>query len=110
MTASTRDVIARRSARPYLNASARDLAAKREVRRGIRAMSSDQGPRITSKHLEHPDEIRQLGRGSGAYVDLGTGLAIGRAVLEPGWRWSLDLKSVVGTPSCEVHHLQLILA
>jgi class 3 adenylate cyclase len=73
-------------------------------------MSSDQGPRVTSKNLDHPDEIRQLGRGSGGYVDLGTGLAIGRAVLEPGWRWSIDLKSVVGTPSCEVHHLQLILA
>ena len=35
---------------------------------------------------------------------------IGRAVLEPGWRWSEDVKSVVGTPSCQIHHLQLILS
>jgi len=72
-------------------------------------MSSDQRPQVKSKNFEHPDAVRQLGRGSGAYVDLGTGVAIGRAVLEPGWRWSIDLKPVVGTPSCEVHHLQLIL-
>jgi class 3 adenylate cyclase len=36
-------------------------------------------------------------------------LAIGRAVLEPGWRWSEDVKPVVGTKWCESHHLQVLL-
>src|SRR3954449_6819813 len=63
-----------------------------------------------TKNLDEPDEVRQLGRGTGAFVDLGNGLAIGRAVLQPGWRWSIDLKPVVGTPSCQVHHLQLVLS
>jgi class 3 adenylate cyclase len=67
-------------------------------------------PQLTVRDLDHPDAVRPLGRGSGVYVDLGSGLAIGRAVLEPGWRWSVDLKSVVGTPSCQVHHLQLVLS
>lgn len=67
-------------------------------------------PRLRTKNLDEPDEVRDLGRGTGGYVDLGNGLAIGRAVLEPGWRWSIDLKPVVGTPSCQVHHLQLVLA
>jgi class 3 adenylate cyclase len=67
-------------------------------------------PRLRTKNLDEPDEVRQLGRGTGAFVDLGNGLAIGRAVLEPGWRWSIDVKPVVGTPSCQVHHLQLVLA
>jgi class 3 adenylate cyclase len=66
--------------------------------------------RPTHKNLETPDELRQLGRGSGVYVDIGKGFAIGKAILQPGWRWSIDIKPVVGTPSCQVHHLQLILA
>ena len=69
-----------------------------------------QRPQLTVKSLDHPDAIRQLGRGSGLFVDLGSGLVIGRAVLEPGWRWSVDLKAVVGTPSCQIHHLQLVLS
>jgi len=43
-------------------------------------------------------------------VDMGNGLVIGRGVFEPGWRWSVDLKPFVGTPSCQVHHLQLVLS
>jgi class 3 adenylate cyclase len=69
----------------------------------------DQGPRITSKNLDEPDEVRQLGHGTGAFVDV-RGVAIGRAVLEPGWRWSIDVKPLVGTRSCQVHHFQLVLA
>jgi class 3 adenylate cyclase len=69
----------------------------------------DQGPRITSKNLDEPDEMRQLGHGTGAFVDV-AGVAVGRAVLQPGWRWSIDVKPMVGTRSCQVHHLQLVLA
>jgi class 3 adenylate cyclase len=65
--------------------------------------------RLRGRSLDEPDEMRRLGRGTGAFVDLGNGLSIGRAVLEPGWRWSTDVKPLVGTPSCEVHHLQLVL-
>jgi class 3 adenylate cyclase len=65
-------------------------------------------PQLTVRNLDQPDADRPLGRGSGGYVDLGSGLVIGRAVLEPGWRWSVDVKPVVGTPSCRIHHLQLI--
>ena len=32
--------------------------------------------------------------------------AIGRLVLEPGWRWSQDVKPVAGTEWCEAPHLQ----
>lgn len=66
--------------------------------------------RLRSKNLEDPDSLRPLGHGVGVFVDLGRGFVIGRAVLEPGWRWSIDVQPVVGTSSCQVHHLQLILA
>jgi class 3 adenylate cyclase len=73
-------------------------------------VNAERGPGISSKSLDRPDALRPLGRGVGSFVDLGRGLAIGRAVLEPGWRWSTDVKPVVGTRSCLVHHLQLVLA
>jgi len=65
---------------------------------------------VSVKNLDSSDQIRELGRGHGAYVDFGRGLVIGRAVLEPGWRWSVDVRPVVGTRWCQVHHVQLVLA
>ena len=74
------------------------------------AMRNEGEPPIRSKNLDHPDDTRPMGRGTGAFVDLGRGLILGRAELQPGWRWSEDLKPVVGTPSCLVHHVQLVLS
>lgn len=37
-------------------------------------------------------------------------LAIGRAKLEPGWRWSSDVKPIVRTAWCQSHHLHVLLA
>jgi class 3 adenylate cyclase len=37
-------------------------------------------------------------------------LAIGRATLEPGWRWSSDVKPIVGTEWCQSRHLHVLLA
>ncbi len=42
-------------------------------------------------------------------VELGEA-AIGRAVFEPGWRWSEHVKPIVGTETCEVHHLGYVLS
>jgi class 3 adenylate cyclase len=59
--------------------------------------------------LLDPANQRPLSRGVGAFAHVG-GLAIGRAILEPGWRWSEDVKPIVGTEWCEVHHLQLVIS
>jgi Adenylate and Guanylate cyclase catalytic domain len=72
-------------------------------------MASDPSRRPTSKNLDRPDQARNLGRGSGGYVEV-AGLAVGRATLEPGWRWSVDVKPLVGTSSCQIHHFQLVLS
>jgi class 3 adenylate cyclase len=65
---------------------------------------------INSKSLDAPDSSRDLGRGSGEFVDLGKGLVIGRALLQPGWRWSEDVGPAVGSPSCPIHHVQLVVS
>ncbi|HJP87613.1 MAG TPA: adenylate/guanylate cyclase domain-containing protein [Candidatus Limnocylindrales bacterium] len=64
--------------------------------------------RLTRTSLAAPNADRSLGRAEGALASAGA-LAVGRAWLEPGWRWSEDVKPVAGTSSCMVHHVQVLL-
>jgi class 3 adenylate cyclase len=64
---------------------------------------------IQRKSFDEPDEVRRFPNGIGQLVRVGS-LTIGRGILEPGWRWSTSVKSIQGTPSCQIHHLQVLLA
>ena len=64
---------------------------------------------VRKKSLDEPDVMRVHPHSRGAMVSIGS-RSIGRAVLEPGWRWSVDVRPVVGTPSCPVHHFHVLLA
>ena len=50
-----------------------------------------------------PDEIRRFDHGQAEILDMDSG-TIGRLVLNPGWRWSVDVKPVAGTGWCEAPH------
>ena len=52
-----------------------------------------------------PDETRDFPHGHVDLVRIG-GAEIGRLTLEPGWRWSTDVKPIAGTDSCQVPHFQ----
>jgi hypothetical protein len=67
----------------------------------IRTISSMQ---LRRKRFDRPDEIRTVEKARIELVELGE-LAVGRAIFEPGWRWSEHVKPIVGTESCQVHHL-----
>ncbi len=41
-------------------------------------------------------------------VELGDA-AIGRTIFEPGWHWEKHVKPIVGTATCEVHHLGYVM-
>ncbi|GLW61888.1 cupin [Actinomadura rubrobrunea] len=60
---------------------------------------------IEVKSFDKPDETRMFE--SKGYVDIVTlaGRPVGRAVFEPGWRWSADVRPIAGTERCEVSHL-----
>ena len=64
---------------------------------------------IRRKSLDQPDEVRPFPLGAGEITRLGA-YTLGRAVLRPGWRWSTHMGPIMGTPSCPVHHLQLIVS
>jgi hypothetical protein len=57
------------------------------------------------KNLNSPDETRNFEKGKLDLVKMG-GAVVGRAVFQPGWRWSTSLKPVAKTKSCEAPHFQ----
>jgi len=62
-------------------------------------------PKMQSKNLSKPDELRTFDKGKLELATLG-GVTFGRATLQPGWKWSASLKPLVKTKSCEAPHLQ----
>lgn len=59
---------------------------------------------IQTKNVSAPDEVRAFALGHMDIVSIGQA-TLGRAVFEPGWRWSDSIKPIVGTTSCEVAHV-----
>ena len=57
------------------------------------------------KEFGVPDEVRTFEKGRLELVKIG-GVTIGRAVFEPGWRWSTSVKPLAKTKSCEAPHFQ----
>ena len=57
------------------------------------------------KTFASPDETREFPNGRAEILEVGDA-QIGRLVLEPGWRWSNDVKPLAGTDSCEAPHFQ----
>ena len=57
------------------------------------------------KSFDKPDEVREFPKGRLELIKVG-GVTIGRAVFQPGWRWSTSVKPIAGTKSCEAPHFQ----
>jgi hypothetical protein len=57
------------------------------------------------KNLNSPEETRNFDKGKLDLVKIG-GAMVGRAVFQPGWKWSESLKPIAKTKSCEAPHFQ----
>jgi class 3 adenylate cyclase/quercetin dioxygenase-like cupin family protein len=64
---------------------------------------------LRRKRFDRPDEVRVVEKARVELVELGE-LAVGRAIFEPGWRWSDHVKPIVGTESCQVHHIGFVVS
>jgi len=62
-------------------------------------------PSSEQKQFGKPDEIREFPNGRAEILNIGGG-NVGRLVLQPGWRWSKDVKPLAKTTSCEAPHFQ----
>ena len=61
-------------------------------------------PGVQSRDFGSPDETRTPAKTQVDIVRMGEA-TIGRFAFEPGWRWSECIKPIVGTDSCQVHHV-----
>jgi len=57
------------------------------------------------KNFGKPDEVRQFPKGKVELIKVGEA-TVGRAVLEPGWRWATCVKPIAKTKSCQAPHFQ----
>jgi class 3 adenylate cyclase len=61
-------------------------------------------PRLQYKSFAAPDEVRSFPNGHAQVISLDESV-VGRAVYEPGWRWSTAMPPIAGTATCQLHHL-----
>jgi len=64
---------------------------------------------VILRRFERPDELREFELGRFELVRIG-GLQIGRATYQPGWKWSVHVAPLAGTPRCSLEHVGLVLA
>ncbi len=58
------------------------------------------------KNFAAPDERRKFhGHGHLDILNFADHVVIGKGVFEPGWKWSVDVKPIAGTTSCEAPHV-----
>ena len=57
------------------------------------------------KDFRKPDEVREFPKGRLELIKIG-GATVGRAVFDPGWKWSTSVQPLVKTKSCEAPHFQ----
>lgn len=59
--------------------------------------------KMEMKSFELPDEVREFENGRLELVTI-AGRTVGRAVFQPGWKWSSHVKPIAKTKSCEAPH------
>jgi hypothetical protein len=65
---------------------------------------------MQSRNLDkNPDEVSKFTSGRIELANLGEA-TIGRVILEPGWKWSKDVKPIANTNSCQFAHTQYAIS
>jgi mannose-6-phosphate isomerase-like protein (cupin superfamily) len=64
---------------------------------------------VLLKSFESPDETRRFEKGRLDVVRIGS-VTVGRAMYEPGWKWSVHVGPTVGKPRCDVEHVGMVLS
>jgi class 3 adenylate cyclase len=65
--------------------------------------------RLQRQRFSQPTDVRTLPRGRIDVVELDN-TVVGRMTYEPGWRWSVDIRPIAGTETCQYHHLGVTLS
>jgi hypothetical protein len=65
--------------------------------------------KIQTKRFNEPDEIVSVSGHVSQVVTLGD-TYVAWSIAQPGWRWSKDVKPLVGTSSCQIHHQGVVVS
>ena len=87
------------------------LNLKGYLHSGLWAAAHDFGteePETEGRSVTSATDVRKFDKGHMDVVRVG-GMAIGRAVFEPGFKWSECIKPIVHTESCELQHVGYVL-
>jgi hypothetical protein len=57
-----------------------------------------------ARSIDQPEDTTQFPNGEEHVVHV-AGTPIGLATFQPGWRWSNDLRPMMGTDRCPIHHV-----
>ncbi len=60
-----------------------------------------------ARSFEEPDQVERVGGVTRAVLEVG-GVTVARTVHPPGWRWSKDVRPLVGTERCQARHLGMM--
>jgi hypothetical protein len=61
---------------------------------------------VEQASFDKPDEVREGDNWRMELVNLAGDAQVGRITLQPGWRWTQDVKPVAGTDLCMAPHQQ----
>jgi class 3 adenylate cyclase len=65
--------------------------------------------RLQRRRFSEATDVRMIPRGRIDVVELDDAV-VGKMTYEPGWRWSVDVKPIAGTETCQYHHLGVSLS
>lgn len=65
--------------------------------------------RLQRKRFEKPEEVRDVPKARLDVVELDD-VVVGRMEMQPGWRWSVDVRPIAQTDLCQYHHMGFCLS
>jgi class 3 adenylate cyclase len=64
---------------------------------------------LQRRRFTEPDDVRTVPHGTIDVVELDDRV-VGRMTYQPGWRWSVDVKPIAATDTCQFHHVGVTLS
>jgi len=64
---------------------------------------------LTKKSFQEPDEVRTPPLTRIEIVSL-DGAKVARFTMQPGWHWAEHIKPIVGTETCQAHHIGTVVS
>jgi len=65
--------------------------------------------KLEKKNFGRPNGVKQMSKTELMWLDLAD-IALARVTLEPGWKWSEDIRPLVNTESCQCAHVQYVIS